>query len=1026
MWVRDSAREKIILPDGWAVVIPPLWLLVFFRVIRAFQQNPGDPCCWGTDAIPVGIRGSRSSCRAAMAHPGRRPFLHAAWRMLPRDINGHAGTAGRKGVNRVMKSLLGQSVPPSPLPPWRAVALPLLPWWAGGFSAANAEISTPHNCSSVPDAHARPRTCRTGLHSLRARADAGPQNDAAFRQGRATVLDRLQMPPGPLDEEPQELPADDAKGPHATAGRVQWPFVRGALEEVLTGEVLTRVWTAVLCLYDRRRGAAASSSRWPAASCSDTWKPGIACWRCWSARRASIRRAPWSWTTSAAAPSAGRTCSSDIWPALATWPSSPFTGSGRLNSRGTSITNRARRAGGRCGRCCRPRSARRFGADWRRSVPMKTSTPGSAPPFSLVFPASCSIPRASSARSGCTAWRTSPATSRAWSTRWWAAGRWEWRSGWGGLEGEKDEGWGIKDQGWIIVRNCLAEWSNEPRMTRMGADKRIKGEQIQADVNFSKKHPLPSVSSAVHFIWLKSNHPAWTHPSPFILLSVLQRGLEFQRPGGEHALARPQRLRGRGLLPSCPAARSPILCRGHAADIGRSLEAVGYLHAAHRENWFFRIALHEDDRVLAVLHHGADRHFHDILRRRQFHGGRDELPGPQQPARIGNVAADDGRVLVGIDQVSDVIDKAGDRLGAHRGHRPLIWFCVRAFKSCKAGKSSSGTEASTIRGSTLAIWKRLVVLSTTVSCRATFCSMMKPSSGAFNSTRAHCFNRSFALARRSFSLESSWLRRGRPGFPPPGFPRSSACSRPGWRRWCRPARCAWRWTGRPPARPPSRPRPAWAPLCRAAIARGRRRGRFSCCPGRRCRAPPAGRPSSPGRRPAVRGARAEYSRRGVRIVDLADLHDFSRRETDADANQAGRIEGRRARHRQGPLAARRLGDAICSAPPLTNAQRLCTSSGTRGFRLAVHHCDARQLLGGRTWFRPEEASKAVFPRQTPSKQTRSGLPPAAARLFPLGEIGSRPHGPGLPAPAGAGNRRASGARPRRKWAFCTLRDGIAK
>ncbi len=36
------------------------------------------------------------------------------------------------------------------------------------------------------------------------------------------------------------------------AERAQWPFVRGVLEEILTGEVLTRVWTAVLCLYDRQ------------------------------------------------------------------------------------------------------------------------------------------------------------------------------------------------------------------------------------------------------------------------------------------------------------------------------------------------------------------------------------------------------------------------------------------------------------------------------------------------------------------------------------------------------------------------------------------------------------------------------------------------------------------------------------------------------------------------------------------------------------------------------------------------------
>lgn len=34
----------------------------------------------------------------------------------------------------------------------------------------------------------------------------------------------------------------------------QWLAVCGVLEEILTGEMLTRVWTAVLCAYDRRRG----------------------------------------------------------------------------------------------------------------------------------------------------------------------------------------------------------------------------------------------------------------------------------------------------------------------------------------------------------------------------------------------------------------------------------------------------------------------------------------------------------------------------------------------------------------------------------------------------------------------------------------------------------------------------------------------------------------------------------------------------------------------------------------------------
>ncbi len=37
-------------------------------------------------------------------------------------------------------------------------------------------------------------------------------------------------------------------------GRSRWPFFRSVIEEILTGEVLTRVWTAVICAYDRHRG----------------------------------------------------------------------------------------------------------------------------------------------------------------------------------------------------------------------------------------------------------------------------------------------------------------------------------------------------------------------------------------------------------------------------------------------------------------------------------------------------------------------------------------------------------------------------------------------------------------------------------------------------------------------------------------------------------------------------------------------------------------------------------------------------
>lgn len=36
--------------------------------------------------------------------------------------------------------------------------------------------------------------------------------------------------------------------------RVHWPTLRAVLEEILTGEVLTRVWTAIVCAHDRHHG----------------------------------------------------------------------------------------------------------------------------------------------------------------------------------------------------------------------------------------------------------------------------------------------------------------------------------------------------------------------------------------------------------------------------------------------------------------------------------------------------------------------------------------------------------------------------------------------------------------------------------------------------------------------------------------------------------------------------------------------------------------------------------------------------
>jgi len=45
--------------------------------------------------------------------------------------------------------------------------------------------------------------------------------------------------------------AADATLVDATAARVNWPYVRGVMEEILTGEVLARVWTCILRLCDQ-------------------------------------------------------------------------------------------------------------------------------------------------------------------------------------------------------------------------------------------------------------------------------------------------------------------------------------------------------------------------------------------------------------------------------------------------------------------------------------------------------------------------------------------------------------------------------------------------------------------------------------------------------------------------------------------------------------------------------------------------------------------------------------------------------
>jgi hypothetical protein len=48
--------------------------------------------------------------------------------------------------------------------------------------------------------------------------------------------------------------AHEAAARGSDGGRGQWPHVRGVLEEILTSEMLTRVWATVLCACDRQQG----------------------------------------------------------------------------------------------------------------------------------------------------------------------------------------------------------------------------------------------------------------------------------------------------------------------------------------------------------------------------------------------------------------------------------------------------------------------------------------------------------------------------------------------------------------------------------------------------------------------------------------------------------------------------------------------------------------------------------------------------------------------------------------------------
>ena len=179
--------------------------------------------------------------------------------------------------------------------------------------------------------------------------------------------------------------AADATHSDATAARVKWSFLRGVLEEVLTGEVLTRVWTALLCLYDRHRGASEFESLARSIMIGHmearhrvlillVREPGVDAEG--AVKLNHLRRRAERWTDLLVGHLAQLGDVSEF--ACDVERGSSF--------RETSITSRTSKAADTPGRCCKPRFAPRFAVAWRRSAPTKTSTPKSARRFSASFP----------------------------------------------------------------------------------------------------------------------------------------------------------------------------------------------------------------------------------------------------------------------------------------------------------------------------------------------------------------------------------------------------------------------------------------------------------------------------------------------------------------------------------------------------------------------------------------------------------------------------------------------------------------
>ena len=200
----------------------------------------GDPC-------PV-------SCHRDPQPEKRAFFLHLGAAVHVASLQ-HGATQKEAGLQETwatLSRLRSISSAAGYVPADARLALRLLPskaCWPG----SGRHVATSTNCSSTLHFHACSRTCRTGCYSLRPRADVDRSTPQLSSHGVQQYWTASKVPPRSRARNLKSFAADATQSDATLVRRAVAVCPRSAGRDS-TGEVLTRVWTAVLCLYDRQRG----------------------------------------------------------------------------------------------------------------------------------------------------------------------------------------------------------------------------------------------------------------------------------------------------------------------------------------------------------------------------------------------------------------------------------------------------------------------------------------------------------------------------------------------------------------------------------------------------------------------------------------------------------------------------------------------------------------------------------------------------------------------------------------------------